>query len=279
MQRTLESASGARKERKQAIMAITIQERRIRLGEAPALLVYSRSPEENSSQGTILFYHGMGGSKDDESGPAHFLPRALARAGFLVVSIDLVGHGERRYSDFEYRFLHERRVLAPEDAEREFLTVVQETAREVPHILNELTELNWINPEAIGVAGWSMGAYVVYRAVVVDRRIRVATPIAGSPEWYLNWPDSPHLFPDRFFPVALLSQNAENDTTVRSHYARDFHRQMEMFYRSKPERLCYMEHLDADHEMSHEVGRSIVKNMIMWFQRFLAQKSSFTEKM
>jgi DHA2 family multidrug resistance protein len=59
-----------------------------------------------------------------------------------------------------------------------------------------------------------MGGYITYAAVVADPRIRVATPILGSPQWKLPWAESPHGHVHRFFPTALLSQTAGVDGVI-----------------------------------------------------------------
>lgn len=253
-----------------------IEQRHLWLATAPSLLFFQESPEQNGSQGTILFYHGMGGAKDD-LGTTSFC-RALAQAGFLVVSVDLVGHGERRYPDLETRLLrvNERKATDPEAFEGDFLTVVRETMQEAPRIIDALLAHGWAEPEGIGIAGLSMGAYVAYAAIVADARIRAATPILGSPEWRLPWPESPHLFADRFFPVALLSQTAGEDTFVPPGAARTFHQRLEPYYASAPERLHYIEYAGVDHGMSDDAWRTVVQNMVTWFQRFLRQEKEHT---
>ncbi|MBI2265239.1 MAG: hypothetical protein HYU64_08710 [Armatimonadetes bacterium] len=70
------------------------------LGLAPALLVYKENLEKAAIKGTILFYHGLSAAKETNLKEL----RSLADAGFLAVGLDNIGHGERRYSDFERRF-------------------------------------------------------------------------------------------------------------------------------------------------------------------------------
>jgi uncharacterized protein len=70
------------------------------LASAPALVLFRGPAEDRARQGTILFYHGFGGSKETY---VMVLSR-LAEAGFLAVGVDGIGHGERRYPDFDERF-------------------------------------------------------------------------------------------------------------------------------------------------------------------------------
>src|SRR5271156_3553618 len=67
----------------------------VRVAGVPALLWCREAPEVAARRGTVLFYHGFGGTKEKLGA---YLS-ALAEAGFLAVSLDAVGHGERRYPD------------------------------------------------------------------------------------------------------------------------------------------------------------------------------------
>jgi uncharacterized protein len=249
--------------------SMSMQQHHSALGSAPSLLFSQESPEQNGTQGTIVFYHGLGGSKEDRGTLPFCL--ALAQAGFLVVSVDLVGHGERRYPDFAARFLQmrERKAADPGAFEADILTVVRETAQEVPRIIDDLLARGWAHPTGIGLAGLSLGADVVYAAIVAEPRIAAATAMLGSPEWKLPWPESPHRFPERFFPVALLSQTAGADTHVSPVAARTFHQRLTPFYASAPDRLAYIEFPGVDHDLSESAWREAVENMVTWFHRFL----------
>ncbi len=175
---------------------------RLMLASAPALVLFRESPQDNARHGTILFYHGFGASKETS---VPILSR-LANAGFLAVGIDGIGHGERRYVDFETRFPpFKPHLIGNVQLEAAFLEVVRATVGEVPGILDALLDQRWASPEQIGISGLSFGGFVSYASVVADKRIQGAAPVVGSPQWKLLWPDSPHLHLDRFYPTALLS--------------------------------------------------------------------------
>jgi dienelactone hydrolase len=251
-----------------------IAQRHLWLASAPSLLFSQQTPEKNGAQGAIVFYHGLAGAKEGVGSTPFCL--ALAQAGFLVVSIDLVGHGERRYPDFAARFLqvHERKATAPSAFEVDLATVVRETAQEVPRVIDDLLARGWAHAGGIGAAGISLGADVVYAAIVAEPRIGAATAILGSPAWKLPSPESPHLFPDRFFPVALLSQTAGADTHVPPEATRTLHQRLILWYTSAPERLGYIEYSGLDHDLSEGAWRQAVEHMIAWFQRFLSKDQS-----
>jgi fermentation-respiration switch protein FrsA (DUF1100 family) len=70
----------------------------------PALLGYRGSPELAMERGTVLLYHGLAGAKER----VEYYSTALAEAGFLAMSLAAVGHGERRWPDFDVIFNDDR---------------------------------------------------------------------------------------------------------------------------------------------------------------------------
>ena len=244
---------------------LTLIKQATSIGTAPLLLCYQDAIPTCVERGTILFYPGFGGSKEQ---PEQQL-KSLADAGFLVVSVDNVGHGERRYTNFTQLFNDERWATAPDATEADFLQIIRETAHEASTIIDELLRLRWARLEHLGIAGISMGGEIAYAVCANDPRVRAATPIVGSPEWTLPWPDSPHRHTDRFFPIALLSQVAANDEAVPARHARSFHERLTPHYAKAPERLGYIEFPDVGHRLSPALWEVSCQNMVAWFQRFL----------
>jgi len=238
----------------------------------PALLCYGGSPELAKEHGTVLFYHGFGGTKER---PAPYL-RALAEAGFLAVSLDAVGHGERRFADFGTRFSDERWERDFAGTETEFLQLIDATAAEIPAIIDELLARDLATANRIGVAGRSLGGNVAYAAVLADRRVRAAVSVVGSPEWTLPWPDSPHHFPERFYPAAIQAQAAEFDEHSPAPQIRDFHIKLESFYLDDPSRNQYVEYLGAGHFLTPELDADSRDRLVAWFERWLS--SSLPER-
>ena len=232
----------------------------IRLADAPCLLCYTSSPQEAARRGTILYYHGLSANKEANSNEYD----VLTRAGFLVVGVDNAGHGERRLEDFDERLRDDR-----PDFESNFLNLVRETALETPTIINALFTQNIAVEGRLGIAGWSMGGYVTYRALLEERRFSAAAVIVGSPEWLLPWDDSPHKHPQAFFPTALLSQVGARDDVVPAQAARDFHDVLTPYYTSKPERLKLVTYPNMQHDPNAEEAHAIQTEMVAWFERFL----------
>ncbi len=80
------------------------------LASAPALVMFRGFPEDKARQGTILFYHGFGASKETYVS----VLQHLAEAGFLVVGIDGIGHGSKLgeiSTDFEVKQRKSARMM------------------------------------------------------------------------------------------------------------------------------------------------------------------------
>lgn len=241
---------------------MAIVSRSLHIADAPALIAYRGKIFRDNGAPTVLYYHGFTGGKEDGAA----VLSALAGAGFLAVGIDNVGHGERRLPNFEQQFSG----LGPgAELEARFLTLVRATALEVPSVLDALIASGMADTERIGVAGWSMGGFIAYAAITVDRRVRAATPILGAPEWRLAWPESPHHFPERFFPTALLSQTAGADRRVPPHFARQFHERLTPYYAPDPARLCYHEYEGIGHDVPATTKAGIYRRTIAWFSSYL----------
>ena len=239
------------------------------LASAPALALFRDSPQDSARHGTILFYHCFGASKETS---VPVLSR-LATAGFLAVGVDGIGHGERRYVDFERRFPpFAPHLRGNEQLEAAFLEVVRATVREVPGILDALLHQHWAYPEQIGIAGLSFGGFVTYAAVVADTRIQAAAPVVGSPQWKLPWPDSPHLHLDRFYPTALLSQTAGLDTNQPPGAVRAFHQQLAPYYVQAPERLHLIEYPNSGHELTQQDDEQAWNVVVNWLETFLSSR-------
>lgn len=230
-----------------------------RFGHVPVLTVFQGEPGRAAEKGCILFFHGLGASKDVQRPDLE----SLAAQGYLVVGIDSVGHGERRYPDF-----NERLSKANPDFTREFLTVVLETAKEVPFLLDELERAGLVRNGRVGVAGISQGGFITYTAVTLEPRLKVAAAIVGSPEWPLRWAESPHLHLEAFNRVFLLSQNAGKDDLVPSRCARDFHRRLERVYLDDATRFVYAEYAESDHLLEADWS-TLWARTLAWFDRHI----------
>jgi len=238
----------------------------ITLSGVPARVVSIGPPEQAGMRGTVLVYHGLGSRKEARDPEL----AVLARFGLLAVGLDSVGHGERRYADFEARFGPERAERDVAGADADFFAVVRATAAETSCIIDALVDRGWAYPNKIGVAGGSMGGYIVYAAVLADLRVQAATPIAGSPQWPLPWSESPHRSPERFFPTALLSQTGECDTTVPPALVQAFHRRLAPYYGGAADRLQDIEYPGIGHTLPPSIREQAWQRAATWHLRFLS---------
>ncbi|BBM88096.1 alpha/beta hydrolase family protein [Candidatus Uabimicrobium amorphum] len=235
-----------------------IHTQRQHLQNTPCVFLYKDEIKKAVRNGTILFFHGLGASKDVQ---LHDLEN-LAQHGFLVVGIDNVGHGERKYEDFDTRFSTKNTNL-----EQDFQQAVLETAQEVPILIEELQKRDLIHNAKVGVTGISMGGFITYRALVEYPKFKAAVSILGSPKWKGNNPYSPHLHHKCFFPTPLMSLNAGKDTSVPAHDARELHQHLREFYAKDKHR--YIEYPESEHFMRESDWDDLWQNMVLWFQKWL----------
>lgn len=230
------------------------------LADAPALLLAQGDADKAAERGTILFYHGLTAQKESNLNEY----RVLTDAGFLVVALDNAGHGARRLSDFAARF----HPTNPNSG-TEFLNLVKETALETPKVVDALLERGLAREDRLGVAGWSMGGYITYRALLAEKRFKAAVTIVGSPEWRLPWLESPHLHPEAFYPTALLSQVGERDDVVPPKGARRFYETLKPYYADRPERLEFVEYPNMGHHPDAAAAAEIQRRTVAWFETYL----------
>lgn len=236
------------------------KEMKLHLAGAPALLIFQETPEKAGRKGTILFYHGLRADKE-----THYKElRSLANAGFLAIGIDAIGHGERMYPEC-------RDINPAQDFEKVFMQMVAGTVDEIPRIIDELVDRGYSTSDRIGIGGISMGGFITYRALIVEPRLKAACPVLGSPAWKACPGLSPDGFPDRFYPTALLAQNAGKDVNVPAYWSRKFCKKLRNFYKDSPERLRYVEYAESGHFMREEDWNILWKNVVDWFERFIAE--------
>jgi dienelactone hydrolase len=240
---------------KVADLGLDISFERIRLGQVPALV--ARLAGAHAPSPTALWFHGLSADKELHQPELE----RLAASGFLAVGIDCAGHGERRMPDFDRQFSQ-----PPAPTDRPFSTLVAQTADELPRLIDTLIDRGLSDPNRIAAAGVSMGACIVYGAVVTERRIRAAAALLGSPEW--AHPNSPHNRPDSFYPTALLSITAACDDVVAPAAARKLHDELASRYALQPERLRYRQIAAAPHFLSAQDWFDAVGDAIAWLQRF-----------
>jgi dienelactone hydrolase len=236
------------------------------LAGAPALLVGSGPPY----RGSVLVYHGLGSQKETQDKELV----SLAQRGFLAVGIDAVGHGERRYRDFDV-------LMKSDNFHLDVLKMVRQTADEVPRVIEALRRQS-DGLGKIGLTGISMGGCIAFAAAVNETQLAAAAPILATPDWSFGgrraltqeWrQDSPHLTPERFYPLPMLIMNAGRDQHVSPEPARAFVEKARAYYRQTPDHLVYREYPESDHFMRPQDWDDLWQHTIEWFERFLPYRT------
>jgi dienelactone hydrolase len=231
----------------------------LQLGDTPALLVVDGPEGSAVDRGTVVVLHGLTGRKELHQPDAE----VFARRGFLVVLPDAVGHGVRRYPDFERRF------SSPAQGERSYFDIVRRTAAELPGVISDLTSRGLARPGGLGAVGTSMGGAVLFGAMTAGCDFAAVATIVASPRW-LHCEDSPHQRLERFYPTALLIQTAGVDTTVPPADVRALHAALVSRYAPAPERLRYIEYAGEEHMLPADgAGARARAEVTDWLDRFV----------
>jgi dienelactone hydrolase len=241
-----------------------LREERLTLAGVPALATYAESvgsAERAAARGTVLVLHGLTAAKESQ----HLDARSLAEQGYLAVAIDAVGHGDRRYPDFEERFSAAR-------GEQSFYAAVAQTAAELPAAIAALEERGWAPPGKLGAVGFSMGGFILFGALVARCRLDAVATIVAAPTW-LPEAQSPHRQLDRFFPTPLLMITGSADETVSPAPARELYEALGPRYLAAPERLHLLEAPGEGHMFSPPAWDLAWGQVCGWFDRFLVGAS------
>ena len=152
---------------------------------------------------------------------------------------------------------------------------------------------------AIGVSGFSMGAFAAYCAAATYPQIAAAVPIAGVPTFAERWRDvvletssypfwekamldteaiqdthcafitaldpSPRM--GRFAPKPLLILQGDQDLDSPKKYSVDLIRALQPYYIDQCDHLQFRIHDEA----GHEINRSMIQETVDWFRRHLCE--------
>ena len=234
-------------------------------GKAPVLLY---EPDRAGGEGTVLLYHGLGAAKEVQRRELEW----LAAAGLRGLCVDAPHHGERADGLLD-------RLASAENPHPDFIRIVQDATLEIPALTDFcIREFGG----KVAVCGISLGGFISFAAVPVEKRLAASVPILGSPDW--NHRDgrapgetllqlmehSPARHPESFPPCALLAANAGRDAQVPPEAARNFVQLLRPQYRDCPDRLRYLEYPESEHMMREQDWLSLWQVTTAWLARFLA---------
>ncbi len=205
----------------------------------------------------VLWFHGF---RADALAHAGELERCAA-AGFLAVGVDAVEHGARATGELDARL-----AASPTGALLLMLEIVERTVRELPALIDGLAERYPIDRDRISMVGISMGAFLVYRAVVTGPPMRAGVALLGSPEW--PGETSPHRWLEAFRSVALLSITAEHDQSVAPEPVARLHAALGQ---TSPDHATHSYHYvlrGAGHLTSGEEWQRAMRVTEGWLRRF-----------
>ncbi|HUT60547.1 MAG TPA: dienelactone hydrolase family protein [Phycisphaerae bacterium] len=247
----------------------------------PAIAVY---PKEAARLPLVFLFHWFRGSKETMEPWA----RELAAKGFFAVAPDLPWHGERSVKGVFAR--PDMPNLGEEFAVFIHQSSIAHGARDFPFLLDALRGRKEIDPERLGVGGFSMGAGLVMVLAWQEKRIRAAVSLAGACDFWWDvtkvppgpkqdevkaayservrrlvasidpWPRA-----DRFAPTPLLMANGRKDGYIDIESVRRFVEKLKTHYAATPDRFRFIEE-DAGHEETARMHREAND----WLTRFLA---------
>ena len=163
--------------------------------------------------GGIIFLHGGGpGGKDAQISIQ--LSRLMARAGWMVLSIDLYHWGDRgtglleTYSEQEK---HERLYNQPSA----YLEFVTQTVKDVSRSYDFLVQERGANPDRLALVGFSRGAQLSMIAGGAEKRLAAVALLHGGHFDFFEDGHRPAACPANFIgrigPRPVLMINGEND--------------------------------------------------------------------
>ncbi len=234
--------------------------------EVPALLV---RPRADGPHPAAIIQHGYGADKGD------LLPLGeyLAERGFVVLLPDAWGHGERLPLNGP-SFMNTLSV--------DFIAeTVQKTAEDVCACLDMLVQRPEVQPEAISVGGFSMGAGVALAVGMQDARVAAVVSIAGASMRDLLHLRLPGIEPPseelqrvaaehdpsrelaNFAPRPLLLMHGRQDDMVDPQAAQHLYDAALPYYREHPERLAL-----KWYNVSHMITVPMIVDAVDWLAPF-----------
>lgn len=254
---------------------------RLYIQDIPIFHIY-REENEMKQLPFVIFVHGYTSAKEHNLHYAYL----LAEKGFRVALPDAKYHGERT------------EPLTENELNMKFWEIVIHTIHELKVIKDYFVQKQLVNPNAIGVAGTSMGGIITLGALTQYSWIKSAVCLMGSPHYQLFATEQVNKLKsegnklpisdekvkaqiDRLFEYDL-SQNQEalnnrpilfwhgkKDTVVPFVPTYQFYEDIKPMYHQTPENLQFI----VDEHAGHKVSRQGVLLAVNWFKKHLLQNN------
>jgi dienelactone hydrolase len=222
----------------------------------PSYLVLPKS--EAAKYPIVLLVDGIYGSKErwfeDDSWPkGGLVTKALLQAGFAVMILDAVYHGERS-AENEYAG-----PPWPLSYPHTGIRMVMQTAIEYRRAIDYLSTRSDIDTTRIGMMGLSMGGLITFELTSIDSRIKTA--VAGLTPLFKR--------PD-FQPI----ESSTFATRVRCNSFLMFMGNNDQFYTMEEARQLYdwipiTQKEFVEYDIGHEAPAEYVEEITNWFIKYL----------
>jgi dienelactone hydrolase len=251
----------------------------------PAFVYYKKGTR---SMPVVIFLHGMGGSKDQNSERL----RELAGKGLFVVAIDAHLHGERKVPGI---FPRGKSLggLGDDYSIWVHQTSVAHTARDVSRIIDALSARPEVDLSRVGVGGISMGGSTCMVLAWREPRISVVVSFIGAVDfWYDVTKTPPGAAQDArrsglsprvrqlvnsldpkgrksaIAPRALFLANGARDDGIDIGSVKKFVKDLRSSYETHPDRLLLLEEPKTGHAVTDRMWSEGGK----WFLRHLVER-------
>ena len=224
----------------------------------------------------VIMLHGFTRSKE-------FWKKEMekyAGLGYYTAAPDNRECGQRRSFRFYLKVLKGFKVNMAE-----LVRLFKESADDCKNLIGHYVNENNIDNERIGVTGFSMGGYIAFRLLVIDSRVKAASPMIASPYWddlpcdrrMSDAPGiikklkaysemyNPALFPERIFPRPVLMQIGACDVHFKVKKVENFYENLKSYYNDVPERV----ELLVYENVAHEITPAMLEKTSEWFMKWL----------
>ena len=244
------------------------------ISQIPVLVCFSQ--DGVTPKPLVLLSHSFGSAKENLKDRS----KILAEMGYYAVSIDNRGHGKREEPAFSVQ-VFKNKLLDVYQVRR----LIKETADDIPSIIDHLEANDMVDTKRIGMLGVSMGGFVALRALVIEDRIKVATPVIASPYWDDIPKDvnvlatseanqrlsaysrefSPANHIHKFFPRPILIQIGGKDNHYNVEKVKQFYQTIKSYYHESRKAVKLIIH----EEEGHNFTELMWFNAVTWFQNYL----------